>query len=305
MNFVELNIHTEGVGDYHINRHRAYFLPKSPLVNRSSNQNELGRKFAEQFCSYFNANNKNAQVRFGTRKWDLRRTLQFEGAVRPLGINNWITEWLCKGFHSDWVGVLGSNGGRGMSVQTLKRQFAEQGDKKTRLGLVLAGALSGSLIGIKASTAPAAASLGIAGALAANRVADLAVEINKMHFLAGRRSWVVQPALNIPDRPINLPSQSWCIETAAIERFSNVVVAKTDDFEILGSLQQQVKQIWTTLLLNFLRMEGAIQLNRTHWEEKNQNVSLQFRKFKSVNALIESDIFKQVTAVHPDLYSVS
>src|SRR5260370_32189452 len=73
------------------------------------------------------------------------------------------------------------------------------------------------------------------------------VEVNRMHFLAGRRSWRLDDGRIFGEKDGVL-----VLETSAVERFSHNFYNLAD--KSFG-LQKLVPDIWITLLRNFVAME--------------------------------------------------
>lgn len=172
--FVPLPIHTDGYGEYRLNRFRLYFtIPPHRLSPDGLRLNggphgghpiaNLGGLLAQNFPSCFNPNV--ATVSFQpTRPWGGQRTLRFEITATLAGhaynSNTWhgtLSDYLAPDLHSDWVGIQWSDPSVGFTVQTLKRNFSETEDY-----LATAGALIGTPI---ATTAGGAVIGGTAGGI--------------------------------------------------------------------------------------------------------------------------------------------
>ena len=133
--------------------------------------------------------------------------------------------------HTDWVAQIDKNDGLGFTAQTLKREFSDLVED----GMV---ALPDALTADVAS----------------------AVHINRMHFLAGRRSWRLDDG-----KSFEVDGNVLVLETTAVERFSHKAYTIADG--LLG-LEAAVPDIWISMMKNFMTMRGLVwvyQPSRPGW----------------------------------------
>ena len=193
-----------GFGPYHFNRYRIVF-DKPEAVSQESLAADLVNRFAFHFNSDF------ATVKAQTRTFGGRPTLKFHGCDKVCGID-------IARPHHDWVVQDPIDIRSGFTARTLRRQFIDLPDDAE------AGIPAGILGG-----APSAAE---------------AVSVNQMHFLAGRRCWLLDTA-----EAFGLPGDQLVLETTAVERFSRPEYVMADT--MLG-MEKLVPDIWCSLLWNFV-----------------------------------------------------
>ena len=152
--------------------------------------------------------------------------------------------------HPDWVKVIWSDPMRGFTVQTLHRDTPDSDDAAmSRVGTVVGvglGAAAGALTPDPGLTVPIGMYVGAeVGALSA-------FAVNRYHFLAGRRSWLLQagPSLDGPNDP-KLTANDFVLETAAIERISIWPL-----YPMKLVLWPSIRSVWTNLLANFVADQG-------------------------------------------------
>ena len=203
--------------------------------------------------------NQYATVEWGDRGFNGNRTLHFHGFAKVLGID------LAKP-HNDWVGVKWWDPKVGFTVQTLKREFFDAFEDVM-----------------------ASAGGGLSGAAA--------VHYNRMHFLAGRRSW------RIGEGPIFGASRDVIIlETIAVERFSAHVYDLADS---VVDLETKLPDVWISLLNNFVRISGypaVLQTPKPRWKDKNRvnYIQLTFDSLKALKADLEFvDAYKLYPTILP------
>jgi hypothetical protein len=159
----------DGVGDYHFNRFRIAFKA-SPTTSAAALE-ALVSDLLNNFPTYLTSGY--AKMEFGGRHHEGKPTLHFHGYAKVLGLD------LAKP-HDDWVVIQWKDPKIGFTAQTLKREFFVAGDD------VGTGAGVGYLL-----LGPLLPAVGIIAAVAGT---GAAVHYNRMHFLAGRRSWRIGPA---------------------------------------------------------------------------------------------------------------
>jgi len=172
--------------------------------------------------------------------------------------------------HSDWVVKIDDNDHLGFTVQTLKREFWDSDDDTL----------------VKAGTTIASFLLPPRMATAALRLDD-PVEINRMHFLAGRRSWRLHDGKNF-----EVDGGVLVLGTCAIERVSHRAYQLAD--RPLG-LEAALIPVWTSMLKNFVKMKALVkfpQRLRPGWERED-HIYWYTKSFDSLEALTRDREFAQ------------
>jgi hypothetical protein len=255
-----------GVGDYHFNRFRVVFKKPAGLSAAT-----LAQDFATNFPGYLKS--QFATVTWGERGFNRKQTLKFHGVLPVLHMD-------IARPHNDWVVREWYDPSVGFTAQTLKREFFD--------------------IAEDIAVASAAVVFGEAGPA----VAGAAVHYNRMHFLAGRRSWRVGDGKTFGVAPADVETfgvgpanivstgieggDIFVLETIAVERFS------ARPFQIAGgALENKIPDIWVANLNNFIQKNGLTRLKwkphkrdrKTGWEER-QSIDF-FRKtdFKDLSSL--------------------
>lgn len=237
-----------GVGDYHFNRFRVVFACPPAETKQS-----LAMDFVTKFPHYFTS--QYASVVRGDRSFRSKPTLHFHGLKKVLGID-------IARPHSDWVVQIDKNDDLGFTAQTLKREFRILSEDAAAAAPVLIGLV------------PAVATLIVAE--------DDPVEVNRMHFLAGRRSWRLDDG-----KSFEVDGDVLVLETTAVERFSHKAYVRAD--AVLG-LEASIPDIWIALLNNFVTMRKLVRVPqpvRPGWRNKN-GVDYYVKKFDDA-ASLESD----------------
>jgi hypothetical protein len=258
--FTELTLDT-GYGDYHFNRYRIAFQPLGKKTAAF-----LASDLTVRFPTYFNSSF--AITEWGDHYHEAQPTLHFHGFAKVLGID-------LGAPHTDWVARFWMDQMVGFTVQTLKREFISAGeDIAAFVPGVVAGAYNPIVGGI--------ASYG-------------GVHYNRMHFLAGRRSWRIGPG-----SVFGVPGNVVVMETIAVERFSSKVFM-VPDF-VLG-LESKIPDIWIALLNNFVTMNGATVVPQTpgpRWKSKNR-VDYVTLSFGSLAALKADPEFAAAFPLYPTI----
>jgi hypothetical protein len=110
----------------------------------------------------------------------------------------------------------------------------------------------------------------------------LAVHYNRMHFLAGRRSWRVGDGTLF-----GVEGDVTVLETSAVERMSARFFQAGD--YVLG-LEEKIPDIWIAMLNNFIRQKGLNPLEQHHdvrpWRVKYRNIYYFVKSdFQDLNSL--------------------
>lgn len=244
--FYELPIRG-GVGPVHLNRFRTRLKPRAGV------KMPTGLALAELMPKLMDA--KTATVwKDAAHSYRGKPTLMFRGVARirpfvllgatPLPLPDWlpdavkeigmpeiIRDWMMPDVHTDSVGLV-SLKASAFTVQTLRRRFETGDDAKIRAAVHAAFVLA-------AAPVPALAALiAFNGQRLSKPLADIAVEINQYHFLAGRRSFHMGTASDFGEK-----GDHWVFETAAAERYSHDVFKHTTDF-VMGGAHSTVTPVW-------------------------------------------------------------
>lgn len=272
--FTALTIDT-GVGNIHLNRFRIAFRPPAGVPARIRAQT-LASDLIDHFPTYFKS--EFATVQFSNRCHQGKPTLKFHGYAKVAGID------LAEP-HNDWVVRHWTDRNIGFTAQTLKREFFDASEDGT------AGGGAGAAILLVPVVGPL---VGLAGAVTAG---GAAVHVNRLHFLAGRRSWRIGEGKAFdPD----LKDDVIILETAAVERFSSRVYSTADS--VIG-LQNKVPDIWIAFLNNFVNKQGLpifAQIIKPGWKRKNWVNYLQL-SFESVAQLRASREYGDIYKLYPTL----
>ena len=227
-------------------------------------QQFLAADFCQKFPNHFNS--RLAQVEFTSRTFAGKRTLRFHGVDRALGID-------LASPHHDWVYIADINPTLGFTAQTLQRNFTDLHDD-------VAAGVGGFAINPAAATA--------------------AVELNRKHFLAGRRSWRLDHSEVFGYKPGFL-----VLETIAVERFSDpMFLAMNLKF---NHLEKMIPPIWATLLTQSVRDWSATivhhPLPRPGWTRSGTFDVYQYvnNNLKSQNDLQGSAEFHDAFALFPTI----
>jgi hypothetical protein len=297
----------DGVGPYHFNRYRVVFF-RPPGVTKEA----LASDFVSSFPHYFNNPHASVDFRRG-RNFNGVPVLEFHGVMDHLrGLN---IHFDMARPHNDWVAQVWSNVSIGFTAQTLKREFWVAGEDLAAAGGGgvaggLAGGKAGSLIYPGVGTAVGAV-VGGASAL------GLAVHWNRMHFLAGRRSWRLDDASAFGITPQNVekydrPADLCVLETTAVERFSSRFFVAGD---LAFALEDAIPPIWTANLGNFVQMRGLTTIDpdsplaplwgfdtwRWRKDEPRLNVYYYRDQFDTLEALKSDPEFQKAFRLFPTI----
>jgi hypothetical protein len=269
-----------GVGDWHLNRYRIAFECPAGITKET-----LAADLIDRFPTYLESDF--ATVEKGGRQFEGKDTLKFTGAMKigPVDAN--------FGVHHDWVVLAWTDRSIGFTGQTLKRNFLELGDALTGAG--------GSAVGRQAG-------------------AKFAINENKMHFLAGRRSWRIDTlaAFHVDPKEYNSPPDSGnllILETAAVERLSDRVYMAADT---VAGLEQRIPPIWISNLENFVSKNKRLGLKprtrlwgygRSGWDSSASQfpavgsgyVSFYRENFRDFNAMASDYEYLDVNRLFPSL----
>jgi hypothetical protein len=256
--FTELPVYG-GVGDWHFNRYRVVFK-RPPALSKQL----LAKDFVNNFPKYVTS--KYAEVR-KNRDFGSRPTIHFHGfkmmrfVFGGEGSPPEVVDQDVGSPHSDWVVKIDDNDQLGFTAQTLKREFRDLSED----GLTKVGGIMGALISPVLSYVAAGW--------------DDPMEVNRMHFLAGRRSWRLDDGKNF-----EVDGDVLVVETCAVERFSHQSYVRADS--VLG-LQASIPDVWVAMLTNFVRMKALVlvpQRRRPGWENK-EGIDYYAKTFDSFDAL--------------------
>ena len=177
--------------------------------------------------------------------------------------------------HSDWVVKVDDNDNLGFTVQTLKREFRDLSeDVPTGAGTGAAAFVGSTIVNPVAVIIAAARS-------------DNPIEVNRMHFLAGRRSWRLDDGKNF-----EVDGDVLVLETTAVERFSHKMYMQADP--VLG-MEDALPDVWIAMLNNFLRMNALVrvpQRRRPGWQNR-YDIDYYVNSFDSFESLASDAEFAQ------------
>jgi hypothetical protein len=274
--FERLNIH-EGRGAFHLNRFRIAFEPPAGFTKET-----LARDFVTNFPTYLKSSVASVEFR-KDRPLDGKTTLKFLGALKLL----WNSVDANPGAHHDWVVQEWVDQNVGFTAQTLKRTFFDSDD---------AAAAGGAFIG---STPLLIPMLRIGSMV-------LAADVNRYHFLAGRRSWRLDTAAAFGQAAGDFDAGSsdlWILETVAVERFSHIAFMVGD--YVLG-FEERVPAVWIALLENFVKIK-ALKVRKIFmpkpadvWENTTMGwVRYHADKFDNLAALKADRHYVDFTSLYP------
>ena len=260
--FTYLSTIYNGVGDFHTNHFIAYFDPL---------QNDLPtiESFYEKFCDVFSKDNI-AKVIKSDRNFEGHPAFKFTLGGN-LGRN---FQKLIGAYHDDWVAMQMFKDGKSFYGTTLKRNWHEPVDD--------------TVYNYITSINPGL-----------NPLAMLMVEVNKKHFLAGRRSWGLGYDYNL-----NLNY----VETAALERSSDDFYAAIE--KTTTDLRQDIIDLWANLLTNFapvfgihLKLLSPPVFGKFYPEgySVQNNVAYQTGSDSDISKAVSTDWFSKVLKRHPGL----
>jgi hypothetical protein len=263
--FTALTVDT-GVGAYHFNRFRiAFQLPPGKSAAF------LASDLVVRFPSYLNS--PYATVEWGDHYHEGKPTLRFHGIKKLLGIN-------IAAPHSDWVVREWVDQMVGFTAQTLKREFFSAGED--------IAAFEGPNVGASVLIPVVGPVYGAAGGFTA-------AHYNRMHFLAGRRSWRISPG-NV----FGVQGNVIVLETIAAERFSAHAYNIGD--AVIG-LEKAIPDVWIALLNNFVTQNGFTVVPQPlgpRWVSRNRVDYLQLA-FPSLGAMKADAEFAKANALYPTI----
>jgi hypothetical protein len=267
--FSELPVY-EGVGDVHLNRFRIAFEPPA-----SQSAAALAADLIDNFPTYLKS--EFATVEFGDRSHEGNRTLRFHGYARLLGLD-------IAAVHDDWVERAWMDRNIGFTAQTLKREFFSAGDD---VGVTAQSAATFLIPVVGPFIGGASTLLG----------ATAGVHYNRMHFLAGRRSWRIGEG-----SVFGVPGNVIVFETVAVERFSASAYSTAD--AVIG-LEEKIPDVWIALLNNFVNKKGlkvVPQKLKPRWINRSRvdYLTLSFEDFPRMVAEPEYlDVYKLYPTILP------
>lgn len=252
MSFQELPLYN-GVGPVHVNRFRTRIRPGRGQAMPS------GIDLANNMRTFMDPRTAAVGIDNG-REWHGRPTLVFRGVarVRPfilltqipipiplpagwdaIGVPQTVRDWMMPDIHTDTVGFPDYLSDHAFTVQTLKRLFesGEDATIRTLIVRVVAPMVVGALAGVIGEfiTRP------LVRRYISEPLANYAIDINRHHFLAGRRSFRMGTA-----QEFGLQGNEWIFETAAVEAYSHPVFQHTTDI-VMGGSNATVTPVWVQM----------------------------------------------------------
>lgn len=274
VDFSELPINIEGVGPVHMNRTRVLIEPRAGM--RSPNGYDLFKKLPQ----LLDPDTASCHIEPGKR-WNGESSMWFRGVARLRPFINLKTFTVVAGvgaiqgnikipipesirtlvippLHTDHVGIV-FVGERSVTVQTLKRDAsyvtADDGTIRQHIETVIigGGALAkyiSDVSGVKA---------------AVDQLVDWALDINRRHFLAGRRSFLMAPA-----RDFGWEGDNWVFETAALERYSHSLYEAVTDYA-MGGAPAVVPKLWKQMCTKTAHAFGTLRGGPEHTSAQQSN----------------------------------
>ena len=274
-NFTELLI-GDGVGDIHFNRFRIAFKPPTGISAAT-----LAADLVNNFPRYLNSAYANVEV--GDHDHEGKPTFHFHGYAYVLGYD------LAKP-HDDWVVREWVDRNIGFTAQTLKREFTTVDDVAVNAGM---GVLTSTIVN---SLPFGGIALGLLGPIgSAALFGRPAMQYNRMHFLAGRRSWRIGEG-----SLFGVPGGVFVFETVAVERFSSAIYDTAD--AVLG-LESKIPDVWIALLNNFVNMKVLTvvpQKLKPFWKNDDR-VDYLTLSFDGLGALVAEPEFKDAYRLYPTI----
>ncbi len=308
-----------GDGNVHVNYFRTFIRPYRGATLPT------GAQLLANMPKFMSAHT--AAVWKDSRRWHAQDVLTFRGVarVRPfllvatgvgplpgglipiplsdelarIGIPESIRQLMIPQWHTDSVGLARAPFAHAFTVQTLKREFETDDDRKIRrlVGQQIRGA-NASWIDRAADAARTLARFAIPGVapmddaqqLASTLLGNWAVMINQHHFLAGRRSFLIGTAAGLEFTGPGVQPGDWVFETAALERYSLATYGYATNLG-MGGAARVVRPVW---------MEMGQQLARVYGQPVGPTIPLQV-EFGSIPAATGSAIFADVAARHKAL----
>jgi hypothetical protein len=203
-------------------------------------------------------------------------------AIKEIAMPSIIRDWMMPDVHTDSVGLT-SLKSSAFTVQTLQRHFETRDDR------IIRNAVKGMFV-LAALPVPALAALiALDGDRLSKPLADMAVEVNQHHFLAGRRSFRMGTAAEFGEK-----GDHWVFETAAVERYSHTAFRLTTDI-VMGGAHSSVVPVW--------RQMGA-KVAETYGKMIG-NVEDDWSELLSANAVSNSSYYQEIARRHADLLPCS
>lgn len=272
--FVELPV-TGGVGLFHINHFVGYSSQTALTPKVKSRLAELQQRFRDDFTEIFSVKNV-AEANLRPHLHRGNDTIEFEIGGNDESSKSMYYLRQVMGFnHSDWVSMQDHPESGSFYAMTLKRDWAT----------FLEESAISALERMDES---------------AVKAAEAFFEINRHHFLAGRRSFKVGYDEHL---------QRCYIETAALERSS---LDFYDLIERTGLLRPMIVQIWTSLIENFekecdggpefcwLSASGNPENVPDDYKVKG-NVAYRTAQVRGTKEVVGAPWFKKVLTRHPGL----
>lgn len=150
--------------------------------------------------------------------------------IKDLGVPEAVRDWIIPDIHTDSVG-LEYLGQHAFTVQTLKRRFAT-GDDHTIRNLIVHVVIPMFFAAIPLASIAEMAARPLLRRYLHDPLADLAIDVNRHHFLAGRRSFALWA-----------DGRDWVFETAALERYSRLEFQLATDIA-MGGAKDTVSPVW-------------------------------------------------------------
>ncbi len=326
--FSPLLILEDGLGDFRADQLRVYFKATShqdgtlqPVFSADALKSEIASNFDKFFngsgTDHDSAMSRNiAEVGFREDKeFNDQVSMQFR-----VDMNVFFGTIDVFDHHDDWVGFVQDDPGV-FAVQTLERRFRSNDiDGFVEEGI---GTIFDVLGGPVFEQIPDLLTTALTGEVAMRIVAH---KINRMHFLAGRRSWTVRHMMRV-ENPLlgsGFFTDIFFFETAAVDRFSSVfsiIIGSLGD-AALGNVDRQTILTWSTLLKNFVQHHRALGVANFDFavpgqdfdipevphfphdfQERDGPVFINQQSFSNQNLMVNMPWVKAMLPIHPALES--
>jgi hypothetical protein len=312
--FVSLPI-KDGVGAVHLNRFR---ISMYPLSRDAGTVARIGRELFGAMAKYMDS--RTAAVEVDSHTWNGDKTLRFRGVAmfRPfisiplplvlttalsfmptvtIPIPDSVRDLMIPDVHTDSVGAA-FKGPTSFTAQTLKRQFETTDDLKIRA--VIKSTVVPAIM-VQITNNPLL--MGLTGLMTwlsnnlADKVGDIAVDINQHHFLAGRRSFHFDEG-----SVFGYDDGRLVFETAAVERYSLTTYKLATDIG-MGSAADVVRPVWVQMCRR-VATENAMRIvveTPQHGWKKEQEVHYIQEQLADISKVTSNAQWSDMNRLHPQV----
>jgi hypothetical protein len=305
-----------GVGPVHLNRFRISMLANA---NDPGAVARIGRDLFSGMVQYMDS--RTASVAVDSHTWNGDKTLCFRGvamfkpfislpvvvpttAIPHFGqisipIPATVRDLMIPDVHTDFVGPA-FKGPTSFTAQTLKRQF-ETSDDATIRAVIKATVIPAIMAQIAAEGAPGLAAAPVQlwlGNNLADKIGDIAVNINQHHFLAGRRSFHFNQG-----SVFGYTDGRLVFETAAIERYSLTAYRLATDIA-MGGAPAVIRPVWIQMVRRVAlsnAMTIVVEKPQPGWM-KDQEVHYIQEEMADISKVTSSAQWPTLSRLHPRIF---